>query len=873
MFVETKLRDDLDIQYKNWNIIKHIGEKDLRARGGSLIKCHPSLKMGKENPPSINNKKNETLHFTLPFKNDKIHVFLVYIHPWSKIEESIFIKAAQYKYSLIIGDFNVNKTKNKQINEFLKNNHFEKVLTPPTFLMDNNQDSTPDIILHSANLKDNIKKVELTTDLGSDHLAILVDFDFEATPIEEPKTVSYNYSKSNIKQINRRMEEFIEERKQLEIDILHIETFNEYLSETIKSNTPMIPHKNYHQELPPYIVKLIKNKRKIYRDYCINKDPMHKRKLNQYNKNIQKMIHQYKEHKWISACEKINATKGKSFYKEVNKLSKYKTYNKIPSLIENGKTFQKDEEKVKLFAEHYEKAFDYENNDEYDKDHENEVNKWYDKCFSTMEEEDPMCKDEVKIEEDLYLSIINGSKNSAPGKDHIPWKIIKQLSRKVHKHLIKIYQYCLDQKIFPSIWKEGVIITIPKTNLNHSRTANYRPITLLPVLGKIYEKIIREILNKYIENLIPITQFGFQNGKSTIHPLSILVSNTQNAMMQKFKTAAISLDINKAFDSVWHKGLLYKLHRLKIPRFLLLIIKNFLENRRLCVKINNKTSNAFTPKQGTPQGSPLSPILYNIYCGDIFEPRALSSKQYILQYADDTLIISHGENMEKCIINLQELMDKTEIWFRIWRLKPNPEKSQFIIFGHKPSPSSPIVKVCNQHKTIQQSIKYLGVHIDQKLNFNQHTYLMKKKAISRAKCFSKLVIRNQGLTMKNAKKIYTSICRPILEYAHPILMNCRNPAIKNLEVAERTALRSISRLRHPINRLYNPPNQLLYTSTNIEPISTRLQKLNKKFYSRLRNMEDILHLYHDDGNSRTKRKFPKASLIQEMRSAYNNTNI
>lgn len=106
MFVEANLRDDQEIKYNNWSIMKHIGEKDLRTPGDRLIKCDPSLKMGKAYPPCINNEKKETLHSTLRFENDEIHIYFVYVHPISDIEATISIKSAQYKYSLIFEDFN-----------------------------------------------------------------------------------------------------------------------------------------------------------------------------------------------------------------------------------------------------------------------------------------------------------------------------------------------------------------------------------------------------------------------------------------------------------------------------------------------------------------------------------------------------------------------------------------------------------------------------------------------------------------------------------------------------------------------------------------------------------------------------------------------
>lgn len=278
MFVEAKIKEEQLITYRDWDIIKKIGNKTTNTRGGSIVQCHPSLKMGKENPPAINNRLNECLHFTIPFKGEKLHVFLVYIHPHSKIEETIFTKAAVYKYSIIIGDFNINKMKQKQLTKFLQNGVFSKYLTAPTFIMDNNPDSTPDLILYSSNLKNNLLDVELIPDLGSNHLGMMISLDLEEIPEEIPRKTIYKFHACKIKKVNREVLEFIKENDTMQIDEDYITNFNNTLSNSIKKNTPIAKYHMALHELPPYIINLIKLKRKMYREYLIQPQPEFKKK-------------------------------------------------------------------------------------------------------------------------------------------------------------------------------------------------------------------------------------------------------------------------------------------------------------------------------------------------------------------------------------------------------------------------------------------------------------------------------------------------------------------------------------------------------------------------------------------------------------------
>lgn len=865
MLVETKTKcSNMDTRYRNWKTLQLNGNLITNyARGGSMIQTHPNLNMGKANPPKINNLLNECLHITIPFQNDHLHIFLVYIHPTSKIEENVFVKASLYKYAIIIGDLNVNKTKNKQIYNFTNNTNFEKWITPPTFLMENNNDTTPDIILYSQNLKNNFQSVVLTPDLGSDHLAMHIQFKLDSPPTIFQPITKFDFKKSNVEKINCEVMAFIETKQNEVNNIDDVNQFNRTLKQIIHANTPKIETQYYSHTLPPFIIKMIKAKRKMLREYQVNGDPEIKKQINQFNKSIHKMIFQYKTHTWLQTCKTINESRGRLFYQQVNRLSKYKTKPNLPAIEVNGQLYESDTDKANIFATYYEDHFTEHIHPNFNQDHQHVIENWYQEYFNSN-----AINDDVEIDEEEYFSILHNQKNTSPGIDNIPWTIIKQLEYAIHEYIIKIFTYCLKNNQIPIEWKKGMIINIPKTNSDNKKPSGYRPITLLPALGKLLEKIVRNRVNNIINLNIPTHQFGFREKCATIHPLIVLSSNVQTARHQNLKSAAVFLDITKAFDSVWHKGLLYKMKKIGTPDHLVHFTRQFLENRQICVKLNEEISDSFTPTQGLPQGSPLSPLLYNIYSYDIAQHQNTSQDEtYILQYADDTAIISHHKSMNKVIENLQAKINATEEWFNKWRLVPNPAKTQFTIFNHSVSNTSPTINVGNQQINPAQSSKYLGVTLDHKLNFNMHTASMKTKIKNRAKHFRSLTFKKEGISTKTASIIYKSICRPIIEYANILFMTCRKPALQNIKVAETSTLRSITRMRHPDNPLYNPSNELLYTRTHIKPIDIRYQDLLTKFISRPHNINLIQsHCRVRDRQMRSKHKFPELTLYEEIQA-------
>lgn len=214
--------------------------------------------------------------------------------------------------------------------------------------------------------------------------------------------------------------------------------------------------------------------------------------------------------------------------------------------------------------------------------------------------------------------------------------------------------------------------------------------------------------------------------------------------------------------------------------------------------------------------------MYNL--GD---PQSINQQSYILQFADDNELVSHGKSLTETMENLQNLTDKTIFWMEKWRTTSNPNKSHLIIFNHKITNNSPTINLLQHTLQPSSSCKYLGINIDSKLNFNLQTKLCKQSILTRSRHFRNLTYKNEGIDTHTACKIYKMICRPILEYGFVLFGNCRKPALRNMEVGERSSMRKITKIRHPNNPLHNPSNHLLYQKTNIEPILSRLQTFKK----------------------------------------------
>jgi hypothetical protein len=304
-----------------------------------------------------------------------------------------------------------------------------------------------------------------------------------------------------------------------------------------------------------------------------NEDPNPKRRFNKLNKDIQLLIGQYRSSKWCEQCSDINKKQGKNYWDTIKKTVQIHKSSSIPTIVDNGTLYKTDEEKTHIFKKYFEEAFKEDQNADYDSRNFQSVNEWYNDFFTVNNI--PNVGSTV-IEEEYYANL-NKGKNTSPGFDLISRSILRRLHEDVRKYILKMYNYCIENCYFPSEWKKDSIILITKPNLDHQKTASYRPIILQSVIGMNFEVILKNRKNAEIGHRIPRYQFGFKEDHSTIHPLITLTNNVQVCQQMGKKSAALFMDINKAFDTIWHKGLLYKMNMLNVPEYITHVIKNTLK--------------------------------------------------------------------------------------------------------------------------------------------------------------------------------------------------------------------------------------------------------------------------------------------------------
>ena len=242
--------------------------------------------------------------------------------------------------------------------------------------------------------------------------------------------------------------------------------------------------------------------------------------------------------------------------------------------------------------------------------------------------------------EEVILKIINALNiNKAHGHDDISIRMIKLCSKSVVKPLSIIFKNCIDTGTFPDIWKRSNIIPVHKKG-DKQIVDNYRPVSLLPIFGKILEKLLFNSIMDFLEenNLLNSNQPGFSSKDSCESQLLSIVHDIYSSFdcYPSLEVRGIFLDISKAFDRVWHEGLIYKIQSTGISGTPLKLIKSFLSGRFQRVLLNGQTSSWSPILAGVPQGSILGPLFFLIYINDL--GNNLSST--VKLFADDTSIFS-----------------------------------------------------------------------------------------------------------------------------------------------------------------------------------------------------------------------------------------
>ena len=380
--------------------------------------------------------------------------------------------------------------------------------------------------------------------------------------------------------------------------------------------------------------------------------------------------------------------------------------------------------------------------------------------------------------------------NVATGIDSIPSKIIKESKTIIAPYLTKIINISFETKTFPDVLKKAIIKPIFKKD-DKNDISNYRPISLLPVISKIFERATLNQLTKYFENynLINGLQHAYRKYHGTVTCLFELLNEIYLQIDNKNKVAIVSLDLSKAFDTINHELLLKKLKNFNLNSDSIDFLQSYLSNRKQVTKFDDYTSTVEDVKSGVPQGSILGPFLFLCFVNDL--PDIFKNVCKFMAYADDTQLLVYDKTLEGLKEKIESVINLAQNWYNKNGMKNNSSKSEILVVSTKKSDKIKINVLENGEQKIVKSkkwIKILGVYVDHILSWSKQINIVKKNATNVIRQIHRI---NKFLPLKLKMTLYNTLITPILNYADIIWGGCNKTHGKRLQVTQNFAARSI----------------------------------------------------------------------------------
>lgn len=722
---------------------------------------------------------------------------------------------------IIGGDFNAKHldwgsrltlTRGKELREAIKELgcNFHSSGNPTYWPTDRNK--IPDLLdfFISKKVSPNYIKIEDNYDLNSDHSAVILSIS-ENIVKRVLKPVLCNSSTDWLG-----FKSYIENKIDLTVSLdsideleLAVDKFTKTIQGAAWHNTNVRSTKKISINYPQHILTKVREKRKARKRWQQSRDPADKTVLNNLTKQLSREIKLFKESSLKEYLSNLSATKESNY--SLWKVTKNKKIAyRAPIKTFDGSWAKSDKEKADIFADHLANIF---------KPSIEPSNIDVNEIFNSNDNPIPLVR---RKELKKLIKYLNDKKS--PGFDLITAVVLKNLPKKAVKFLVRLLNAAIKLRHFPSTWKVAEIIMLPKPGKPLNEVKSYRPISLLPMISKLFEIIILTRTQLYIDRckIIPNHQFGFRKKHSTVDQIHRITDVIEKVFERKEVCSAVFLDVAQAFDKVWHEGLLFKLNKF-LPRPFVQLLTSYLSDRLFRVRHEHEYSELKDIKAGVPQGSVLGPTLYLIFTCDLPSMENIT----VATFADDTALLAIGNDVAESTNKLQLANDCISNWCKSWKIKLNEAKSVHVIFTLKKIEMIPVVTINNIIIPHDNTAKYLGMTLDAKLRWKEHVKIKRKQLDLKYRNLYWLIGRKSTLSVYNKILIYNQILKPVWCYGMQIWGCAKHVHIQSIQTFQNKVIRNI------VSAPWYIRNSDLHRDLKIPYVSEEIKKYANKHFDRL----------------------------------------
>ena len=509
-------------------------------------------------------------------------------------------------------------------------------------------------------------------------------------------------------------------------------------------------------------------------------------------KEVNQTIRDAKTESWRNLLEGALAAENDTLLWRIIKDLNGSTDDNAPNevMINKGRIISSNEGKAKAFIHHYSEVSRLSFSEE-----ERAENRRLKKTL-----ESPSVDDESSAKftmSELKKAIRRMKAKGAAGPDDIPPAFLKALGPVALMELLDMFNKSFQTGTVPQAWRNAIIIPLLKAGKPASDLASFRPISLTSCVAKLLERMVADRLYYLAETnqWFNAQQAGFRKGRSCEDQIIRLTQAIEDGFQQKKsrKSVLVLLDFSKAYDTVWRERLLLSMHERAVPLTILRWLRSFLLNRQARARYNNCTSPSMLMRQGLPQGSVLSPLLFVFYINNLAE--LLPDTNTNVLFADDAGILATADTIKEAQAEAQKAVDIVSSWSKKWRLTLNSSKSESCIFttNRKEAKVKARIKIDGKKIPFNCTPKFLGVYLDRELTFAKQVSEIAAKAKSKMRMMSALAGTTWGCLKQDLMKVYVSNVRSVMDYAaagwQPWLATTH---MKALETVQNKALRIVS---------------------------------------------------------------------------------
>ncbi|KAK3106293.1 hypothetical protein FSP39_017122 [Pinctada imbricata] len=761
--------------------------KDRTNHGGGILIYYRSGLTVKRRV-ELENDIDESIWIELLTKNKSLLICCLYRPPnsrndfWDRLEQSVGSASDSSQALLLCGDWNVDFHERlpSRIKDLLSLYDLSNVINESTRLTDTTAKCIDPIILSDTTISQESGTIDARL---SDHMATYVTLNFE-TPVRKTflrKVWLYKECRfENMRdEISTTDWSFLNDGNDIDNTV---SLFSDKLKTIMNKHIPRkevtirpLDKAWFNSEIRREI-RHRDRLRKIYRRTGKTSDRVkYKNQRNKVN-NMKKRLKEKYFESMNDSLRDYKQTDSKTYWKLIGSLIKGgNKNNEIPTLDYNGQSAFSDESKCNMFNDYFCSVSDLD-------DSNIDLPPFENRTASEISDVD------ISIDEIIdQIKILDPKK--AVGPDEFSHPLLKNVCNEIATPLSIIFNKSLQLGKFPSQWKHAYVLPIFKKG-EKSSPSNYRPISLLSCIGKLFERVMFKHFYNYLQNydLLYRLQAGFRPGQSTVTQLIEIYHQICVAIDNREFSCFTFCDISKAFDRVWIKGLVYKLGKYGFKGRVLSWISDYLSSRTQQVKFQESASSTGHLRAGVPQGSVLGPLFFLIYINDL--PDGLLGLTRL--FADDTSNSHTSSNLQKIKDDNDHDLLKIKKWATDWLVDFNPKKTEIMIFGNS-SIDYNSLNFSFDGEMIHPSLthRHLGIIFSADAKWTKHVDSIIARVSKQISVLRKLKYTIKKNFLSN---IYLTFIRPSFEYASEVWDNLSNFDEERLEKFQLEAGRIVTGL-------------------------------------------------------------------------------